>query len=174
MYVFSAREGSTFANTIGLFLFSPYDTGVLPNSYRNRQANNCTSFEAILTNEFRTLQGSCSALVPQGPGYENVTLANQVCTAVGAVPGQPFVDGSNFLLLSYGFKFSHTWMVRKVLMGNDQNTQGRIELRHRPSLFHRILLSFASFYGTQYQHVPRAPHHSLQTWLQTYLEIYLP
>ncbi|KAF8329221.1 pleiotropic drug resistance ABC transporter [Amanita rubescens] len=68
------------------------------------------SFEAILTNEFRTLQGTCSALVPQGPGYENVTLANQVCTAVGAIPGQPFVDGSNFLLLSYDFKFSHTWM----------------------------------------------------------------
>ncbi|KAF8957821.1 pleiotropic drug resistance ABC transporter [Flammula alnicola] len=67
-------------------------------------------FEAILTNEFRTLQGTCSNLVPQGPGYENVTLANQVCTTVGSVPGQPFVDGSRFVKLSFGFDWSNTWM----------------------------------------------------------------
>ncbi|KAF8624553.1 hypothetical protein AX15_005817 [Amanita polypyramis BW_CC] len=67
-------------------------------------------FEAILTNEFRTLKGACSTIVPQGPGYENVTLANQVCPVVGAVPGQSFVDGNRFVLLSYGFKYSHTWM----------------------------------------------------------------
>ncbi|KAF8960414.1 pleiotropic drug resistance ABC transporter [Flammula alnicola] len=67
-------------------------------------------FEAIMTNEFRTLEAACSNLVPQGPGYENVTLANQVCTTVGSVPGQPFVDGSRFLKLSYEFEWSNTWM----------------------------------------------------------------
>ena len=69
-------------------------------------------FESILTNEFRTLEGTCTSLVPQGPGYENVSLENQVCAVVGAVPGQNFVDGARFAELSYGFKFSHTWMVR--------------------------------------------------------------
>jgi ATP-binding cassette subfamily G (WHITE) protein 2 (SNQ2) len=69
------------------------------------------SFEAVLTNEFRTLTGACSNLVPQGPGYENVHLSNQVCATVGAVPGQPFVEGSQFALLSYGYSWSHTWMV---------------------------------------------------------------
>ncbi|KAF9479336.1 pleiotropic drug resistance ABC transporter [Pholiota conissans] len=67
-------------------------------------------FEAIMTNEFRTLNGKCSNLVPFGPGYENITLANQVCTTVGAVPGESTVNGLRFLELSYGFKWSHTWM----------------------------------------------------------------
>lgn len=71
-------------------------------------------FESILTNEFRTLEGTCTSLVPQGPGYENILLENQVCAVVGAVPGQNFVDGARFAELSYGFKFSHTWMVRPV------------------------------------------------------------
>ncbi|KAF8231520.1 hypothetical protein L208DRAFT_1398717 [Tricholoma matsutake] len=49
-------------------------------------------FEVLLTNEFRTLRGVCSSLVPQGPGYEAVQLANQVCTTVGSLPGQSFVE----------------------------------------------------------------------------------
>jgi len=64
-----------------------------------------------MTNEFRTLQGRCDALVPSGPGYENVSLANQVCAVVGAEPGQAFVSGSRYLELSYGFVWSNTWMV---------------------------------------------------------------
>ncbi|KAH9484099.1 Brefeldin A resistance protein [Psilocybe cubensis] len=67
-------------------------------------------FEAIMTNEFSTLNGTCSVLVPHGPGYENITLANQVCATVGAVPGEATVDGNNFVLLSYGFKHSNLWM----------------------------------------------------------------
>ncbi|TEB24254.1 hypothetical protein FA13DRAFT_1714739 [Coprinellus micaceus] len=58
-------------------------------------------FEAILTNEFRTLKGACTTLVPQGPGYENVSLANQ--------PGQDYVDGALFTSLSYGFSYSNIW-----------------------------------------------------------------
>lgn len=70
-------------------------------------------FEAVMSNEFRTLQGACSTLVPQGPGYENVTIANQVCTTVGSLPQQAFVDGNRFLSLSYGFAWSNTWRVSK-------------------------------------------------------------
>ncbi|KAF8329222.1 pleiotropic drug resistance ABC transporter [Amanita rubescens] len=75
------------------------------------------SFEAIITNEFRTLQGTCSSLVPRGLGYENVSMANQVCTTLGSIPGQPYVEGSSFVLLSYGFKFSHTWMNLGIVLG---------------------------------------------------------
>jgi ATP-binding cassette subfamily G (WHITE) protein 2 (SNQ2) len=64
-----------------------------------------------MTNEFRTLNGVCSSLVPAGPGYENVTLTNQVCTTVGALPGESTVNGARFVELSYGFKWSNTWMV---------------------------------------------------------------
>ncbi|KAJ3502427.1 hypothetical protein NLJ89_g8894 [Agrocybe chaxingu] len=67
-------------------------------------------FESIMTNEFRTIDGVCSNLVPQGPGYENITLDNQVCTTVGSLPGRSTVDGNRFVELSYGFKWSNTWM----------------------------------------------------------------
>lgn len=66
-------------------------------------------FEAILTNEFRTLNGTCNALVPSGPGYEGVSLMNQVCAVVGAQPGEDFVNGAAFVKLSYGFDWSNTW-----------------------------------------------------------------
>ncbi|KAG6897004.1 hypothetical protein C0992_004715 [Termitomyces sp. T32_za158] len=73
-------------------------------------------FESILANEFRTLNAKCSTLVPSGPGYENVSLANQVCTAVGSTPGSEFVDGARYALLSYSFSYSNTWMNFGILM----------------------------------------------------------
>ncbi|KAG2073832.1 hypothetical protein BDR04DRAFT_1178890 [Suillus decipiens] len=66
-------------------------------------------FEAILTNEFYTLNATCTSLVPQGPGYENITLANQVCTTVGSVPDMITVDGSKFVSLSFGYEHSYLW-----------------------------------------------------------------
>ena len=44
--------------------------------------------EAIPSNEFHTIDAPYAALVPTGPGYENATLANQVCTTIGSVSGQ--------------------------------------------------------------------------------------
>ncbi|KAF7428110.1 hypothetical protein PC9H_007329 [Pleurotus ostreatus] len=67
-------------------------------------------FEVVLSNEFRTLNGRCANLVPQGPGYENISIDNQVCATVGAVAGQNTVNGNVFVALSYGYSYSHTWM----------------------------------------------------------------
>ncbi|KAJ6512946.1 pleiotropic drug resistance ABC transporter [Mycena sanguinolenta] len=67
-------------------------------------------FEGIMSNEFHTLKGSCASLVPRGPGYENVTLANQVCATVGAVAGQTFVDGNSFIAESYGYSIKNQWL----------------------------------------------------------------
>lgn len=67
-----------------------------------------------MTNEFRTLNLECSNLVPQGPGYENITLENQVCAVVGAVPGEPTVNGLRYLKLSFNYEWSHMWRVRKL------------------------------------------------------------
>lgn len=64
-----------------------------------------------MLNEFHTLDGQCASLVPQGPGYENVSLANQVCTTVGSVPGQLTVNGMRYVELSYGYAYSHLWRV---------------------------------------------------------------
>lgn len=73
------------------------------------------AFEAIITNEFHTLDGKCSSLVPQGPGYEGVALANQVCTTVGSQPGQSTVNGNRFVELSYGYSYSNLWRVSPSL-----------------------------------------------------------
>ena len=68
-------------------------------------------FDSLMTNEFRTVNGTCNNLVPQGPGYEGVSLSNQVCTTVGALPGQPTVQGSRFVELSFGYSYNHLWRV---------------------------------------------------------------
>ena len=66
-------------------------------------------FESIIANEFHTINADCATLVPQGAGYENVSLANQVCTTVGSVSGQAFVDGNRFIEISYNYSFDHVW-----------------------------------------------------------------
>ncbi|KLO14358.1 hypothetical protein SCHPADRAFT_826595 [Schizopora paradoxa] len=67
------------------------------------------AFEAVVANEFHTINGTCGTLVPRGPGYENITIANQVCATIGALPGEDFVDGNAFIKLSYGYSFQHIW-----------------------------------------------------------------
>ena len=69
------------------------------------------AFESLMANEFHTLKGSCSTLVPSGLGYEGIGLSNQVCTTPGSVAGQDFVDGSKFIRLLYRYSYSHVWMV---------------------------------------------------------------
>lgn len=101
-------------NTILTRIYSPFDMGIYQSTVFLFLSLTLLRFEALITNEFRTLKGTCVTLVPQGPGYENVSLSNQVCTAVGSLPGEPFVDGARFTELSYGFSYSHTWMVRIV------------------------------------------------------------
>ncbi|KAI5121205.1 hypothetical protein M0805_006006 [Coniferiporia weirii] len=66
-------------------------------------------FEAVIVNEFHTLNGSCASLVPSGPGYEGISLTNQVCSTVGSVSGQPNVDGNSFVELSYGYSYGDLW-----------------------------------------------------------------
>ncbi|KAH7099818.1 pleiotropic drug resistance ABC transporter [Auriculariales sp. MPI-PUGE-AT-0066] len=74
-------------------------------------------FEAIMTNEFRTLNGECSNVVPSGPGYENVAIDNTVCSTVGSQPGQSTVSGAAFTQISYGFTYSNTWRNFGILIG---------------------------------------------------------
>ncbi|KAG2154002.1 ABC-2 type transporter-domain-containing protein [Suillus clintonianus] len=66
-------------------------------------------FSALVVNEFHTLDGICSTLVPQGPGYENVSLVNQVCTTAGSQPGQLLVDGNIYVGLTFDFWYGHLW-----------------------------------------------------------------
>ncbi|KIY68744.1 hypothetical protein CYLTODRAFT_489562 [Cylindrobasidium torrendii FP15055 ss-10] len=67
------------------------------------------AFEGLMGNEFHSLIGWCSQIIPQGPGYEQVSLANQACTTVGSVPGHSTVEGSQFLQLSFEYSYGHIW-----------------------------------------------------------------
>ncbi|KAG2073835.1 hypothetical protein BDR04DRAFT_1093970 [Suillus decipiens] len=66
-------------------------------------------FEALLMNEFHTLNATCSMFIPSGPAYPDISLANQVCSTVGAQPGQDYVDGNLFAELSYDYYYSNLW-----------------------------------------------------------------
>ncbi|KAK6216635.1 ABC-2 type transporter [Colletotrichum tabaci] len=66
-------------------------------------------FESMLLNEFVGRRFRCANFVPAGPGYESVRPDEQVCTIVGSVPGEEFVDGAAYLATSYGYLNSHKW-----------------------------------------------------------------
>ncbi len=68
-------------------------------------------------NELHKVEAQCATLIPQGPGYDGkITLANQVCTALGSEPGQPLVSGNRYVQLSYGYSYSHLWRVRVSIL----------------------------------------------------------
>ncbi|KAI9834089.1 MAG: hypothetical protein M1819_003374 [Sarea resinae] len=67
------------------------------------------AIEAQMVNEFHGRHSLCTSLVPSGPGFENVSLANQVCAVTGSKPGQMYVDGDEYLALSFSYYYSHLW-----------------------------------------------------------------
>ena len=69
-----------------------------------------------MSNEFHTLNGSCSNLIPSGAGYENVSLTNQVCGTLGSIPGQSTVDGNRFIALMYDYSYGHIWRVSDMTL----------------------------------------------------------
>ncbi|KAL3457147.1 ABC-2 type transporter-domain-containing protein [Aspergillus heterothallicus] len=66
-------------------------------------------FEAVMVNEFHGREFLCVSFVPSGPGYENVSLQEKVCSTVGSVPGSDVVQGTEFVRSSYGYLNSHRW-----------------------------------------------------------------
>ncbi|KAI9375051.1 ABC multidrug transporter [Aspergillus egyptiacus] len=66
-------------------------------------------FEAVMVNEFHGREFPCVSFVPSGPGYENVSSQERVCSTVGAVPGSDVVQGTAFVRSSYGYEYSHRW-----------------------------------------------------------------
>ncbi|KAH6613067.1 ABC-2 type transporter-domain-containing protein [Boeremia exigua] len=67
------------------------------------------TIEAMMAVEFHGRKAPCQQLIPSGPGYENVSIENQVCAAVGARPGASFVSGDEYLALSLDFSYDHVW-----------------------------------------------------------------
>jgi ABC-type lipoprotein export system ATPase subunit len=66
-------------------------------------------FESLLINEFHNRDFPCMNYVPSGPGYTDLGLNNRVCSTVGSVPGQPFVNGDAYIESAYSYTASHKW-----------------------------------------------------------------
>lgn len=62
------------------------------------------AFEALMCNEFHNRRFSCDQLTP---GYG--PLANSICAVTGAVAGQDYVEGDDFINVSYDYYNSHKW-----------------------------------------------------------------
>lgn len=67
------------------------------------------AFESLMINEFHNRQFPCTTFVPRGSPYDNVTPLQHVCSTVGSVAGQNFVDGDAFINTSYEYYHSHLW-----------------------------------------------------------------
>ncbi|KAI6259789.1 hypothetical protein MCOR27_000739 [Pyricularia oryzae] len=65
--------------------------------------------ESVMLNEFFGRQFTCNQFIPAGGPYGDVPSASRVCTAVGSVPGQPFVTGAAYLESSYNYLAEHKW-----------------------------------------------------------------
>ncbi|CAK9439082.1 uncharacterized protein LODBEIA_P33060 [Lodderomyces beijingensis] len=66
-------------------------------------------FESLMCNEFHDREFLCSTFIPSGPGYEDASDANRVCTTMGSRSGSLIVNGSDYIQLLYGYDNSHRW-----------------------------------------------------------------
>ena len=67
------------------------------------------AFEALMINEFHDRRIPCSVFVPTGPSYMDVSPSQKICSSKGAQAGADFVDGDEYLRVSYGYEYSHLW-----------------------------------------------------------------
>ncbi|GAB7352050.1 hypothetical protein MBLNU459_g2559t1 [Dothideomycetes sp. NU459] len=63
-------------------------------------------FESLMINEFHNREFLCSVLVPS---YGTLEAGTQVCTAVGSVAGQDYVNGDAYINTAYKYYYSHKW-----------------------------------------------------------------
>ncbi|KAJ7695504.1 hypothetical protein B0H17DRAFT_1056061 [Mycena rosella] len=75
------------------------------------------AFEALMVNEFVGREYPCGLFVPAGPGYENVSATNKVCSTPGAKAGLDFVSGTDYVETSYSYVHSHLWRNFGILIG---------------------------------------------------------
>lgn len=67
------------------------------------------AFESLMVNEFHARDFACSAFVPTGPGYTDVTGLQRVCSTVGSTAGSAVVNGDAYINQSYSYYNDHKW-----------------------------------------------------------------
>jgi ABC-type multidrug transport system permease subunit len=59
--------------------------------------------------QFQNRNLSCTSMVPAGLDYEQLPLQDKICAVIGAIPGEQYIQGSNYLRLKFGYVPSHLW-----------------------------------------------------------------
>lgn len=77
------------------------------------------AFEALMVNEFHNQKYACTAYVPSTAveGYGNVGTLNHICSAVGSVTGQDYVDGDVYINSAFSYYHAHKWRNFGILVG---------------------------------------------------------
>ncbi|KAI0806443.1 putative ABC multidrug transporter [Xylaria sp. FL0064] len=57
------------------------------------------AYESVMVNEFRERRFPCTSFIPSGSKYPPNGMLGTVCGAIGAIPGQQDVQGSEYLLI---------------------------------------------------------------------------
>ena len=63
-------------------------------------------FESLMVNEFHNRRFPCNLYVPP---YGDLSSNSQVCSAVGAVPGQSYVNGDDYINSAFQYYHSHKY-----------------------------------------------------------------
>lgn len=66
------------------------------------------SFESLVANEFHDINFPCTRTVPSGTGYPT-SGESVICSVVGAVRGQSFVRGDDYINIAFEYYNSHKW-----------------------------------------------------------------
>ncbi|KIW15896.1 hypothetical protein PV08_05946 [Exophiala spinifera] len=64
------------------------------------------AYEALMVNEFHGRNFACSAYIPD---YATVSTSYVACNAIGAIPGQAYVNGDYYIDSAYRYHHSHKW-----------------------------------------------------------------
>ncbi|KAI9043275.1 uncharacterized protein KD926_003805 [Aspergillus affinis] len=72
--------------------------------------------ESLMINEFRNRRFPCSVMVPTGPAYNDGGMSGKVCSAIGGVQGETFVQGNRYLEEKYGYTSDHLWRNLGILV----------------------------------------------------------
>jgi ATP-binding cassette, subfamily G (WHITE), member 2, PDR len=72
------------------------------------------AFEILIANEFHGRQIPCANIVP---AYNPPVGNSWVCTTLGAIPGQSFVNGDDYIAVNYQYYYSHVWRNFGILIG---------------------------------------------------------
>ncbi|RKP00957.1 hypothetical protein CXG81DRAFT_1071, partial [Caulochytrium protostelioides] len=76
-------------------------------------------FRAIYANQFNGLRLECiePQLIPSGPAYANVPLANRACASFGGGPGVTSIAGADYLYAQLGYRPSDIWWCIGAVIG---------------------------------------------------------